>query len=1152
MPPILPRKRLRSDSPKPEPPPKKARNTHPRRSKESVFNALDTPPTVLRTLSQTKKFLEEGDDDSELSNSGSSDEEFEDVPLEGNKVTPGKNGQQGESEESEDEAWEDALGSKHHTKNIDEPEPIISGDLEFTLPDPTQQVDYSLKPDGKKGPSKIQRQIRNVTHCMHVQFLMWHNTIRNGWIQDQQVQKIMVDHLNTGCWKEIDRYWRDAGISHGHTRIVKGGWTKKIESDIKGTGVWKNSGKAGVQIFESPGGKSSGATPKSGSQPSSSKSKSKDARKSDRNQRDWGATSDRVEPNTPNLSAGDPLLRLMKYLSAFWKAKFRIVAPCLRKRGYLSPATLQAEIQVWKDGGSDPDAFGERVENIEAFRTMARKCHGSRDVGHQLFTALLRGLGIEARMVASLQPVGFGWSQTEEGKPKYLSNLRNLKGNVVNEAASDPTKGKDKLGAPSNGTKTVPIDLSDSDSDASDLSSAISVSSDSEVAKATTKRSPKARNYGDELPHPTYWTEAISNLTYTPIAVSCLPRVVVATSSMPEPLATFYCRGAAAEKAKQVFAYLVAYSSDGSAKDVTTRYLPHRQWPGKTKGFRMPIEKIPIHNKQGKVKRWEEWDWFKSVLRPYARQFGKRQPWDEVEDEGDLVPAKPAKPKDMDEEGGKETLQGYKNSTEYALERHLRREEAVNPGAKIVRHFVTGKGDKQKQEPVYFRKDVVVCKSTESWHKEGREVREGEQPLKYVPMRAVTVNRKREIEERQREEGGKVQQGLYSKAQTDWIIPDPIVDGKIPRNAFGNIDVYVPTMIPKGAIHIPLKGTARICKKLSIDYAEACTGFEFGKQRAVPILTGVVVAAENEDLVIDAWEADQEQKAAKEADKKEKLILGMWKKFFVGLRTVHRLRREYGDEAELPTPILNTPAEEDAKKSEWDTFKDHGDFEGGFLRDDQETSGGGGFVADDEAMAGGFFAPSQEEPSYIGEMTIDHGDAERLNQQSTPTTRTDHQAPRSLHSMHQNPPSEDGVEEDEDANADNQEEDGEEEDESDANEDLNTTSATLKKSLPARRPRPPKQSPHFKTRGRGTKHIPKTSASNLKTRKSITTASPPPQPERTVPKRKAATQSEKMVKSHFFADASAEDTDLTDKSVGTGRGRGRGRGRARGRAKKGL
>ena len=58
-------------------------------------------------------------------------------------------------------------------------------------------------------------------------------------------------------------------------------------------------------------------------------------------------------------------------------------------------------------------------------------------------------------------------------------------------------------------------------------------------------------------------------------------------------------------------------------------------------------------------------------------------------------------------------------------------------------------------------------------------------------------------------------------------------------------------MVPKGAVHIPLKNTVRICKRLGIDFAEAVTGFEFGKQRAVPVITGVVVAEEHEHAVTD-------------------------------------------------------------------------------------------------------------------------------------------------------------------------------------------------------------------------------------------------------------------------------------------------------------
>lgn len=120
--------------------------------------------------------------------------------------------------------------------------------------------------------------------------------------------------------------------------------------------------------------------------------------------------------------------------------------------------------------------------------------------------------------------------------------------------------------------------------------------------------------------------------------------------------------------------------------------------------------------------------------------------------------------------------------------------------------------------------------------------------MKMVPVRAVTLTRKREVEEAERD-GEKLKQGLYALHQTDWIIPPPIVNGVIPKNAFGNMDCYVSTMVPKGAVHIPLKSTVRICKRLGIDFAEAVTGFEFGKQRAVPVITGVVVAEEYKHAV---------------------------------------------------------------------------------------------------------------------------------------------------------------------------------------------------------------------------------------------------------------------------------------------------------------
>ncbi|KAF1913427.1 Rad4 transglutaminase-like domain-containing protein [Ampelomyces quisqualis] len=1149
MPPVLSRKRLPSDSPKPEPPPKRTRASNPsaRRSKESVFHTLDTAPRTKCTLSQTKAFLDQEDDDSELSEPESSEDEFENVPLNGPSQGKGKGNAEDDDdgEESVDDEWEDALGGQHHRKHDHGPAPVITGDIAVTL-SAAPKTAFETRPDGKKGASKIQRQIRSVTHCMHVQFLMFHNLIRNAWIQDKHVQKTLVEGLSAGCWHEIDRYWRDVGVPDGSSRAVAERRhalkpTATVTNNRKGT--WTESGKKGIQIYESPQSKRQVAHE---SRKKTRKSKAAEDPKSNRNARDWGAMSEPLEPDTPNISAGDPLMRLLRYLAAYWKSKFQITAPSLRKRGYLSPATLEAEVNAWKEHPSHPDTFGERITDIKAFREVAHRCQGSRDVGEQLFTALLRGLGIEARMVVSLQPVGFGFSQAEEGKAKNLDKLKDATRKPgPTSAKSTPAKGKLPQRAAKSGQKQL---LDDQDPEDSDLSSVISISSDTDEGKAV-KKSPKRKNYSEELPYPTYWTEAISRLTHTPISVSPFPRSLIASASSPDKLQDFYARGAAADKARQVLAYLIAFSSDGSAKDVTTRYLPKRQWPGRTKGFRMPIERIPIHNKRGKVKRWEEWDWFTSLMQSYARAHNKRQPWDEVEDEGDLMPAEPEKKKEMDEEGGKETLQGYKNSTEFVLERHLRREEALKPGAKVVRQFLSGKGDNEKSEPVYRRKDIVTCKTVESWHKEGREVKEGQQPLKFVPMRAVTVTRKREMEERERDEGVKPKQGLYSKEQTAWIIPPPIENGIIPRNAFNNIDVYVPTMVPRGAVHIPLKGTARICRKLNIEHAEACTGFDFGKQRAVPILTGVVVAVENEDTVIDAWEIEEAEKARKEAEKREKLVLSLWKKFLSGLRIVERMKAEYGEDVQLPAkeskPVPKAASKE--KTSEWEVFQNHTDFEGGFLREDGPPEGG--FVPEephhtqhDEEAGRGFFVASQEEPEH-SELTIDHGDKEA--EQRKRVAETSYQMPISLTSALQNPIDDADQEED---------------------NDIMDVDVGHSKLSEENTPKPPAR-PKTTTPSIRGRRAAKPKATPARQRKSLLsspdtlssedeTQPTPPASTRSAPKRKAAKKSEAEVKSHFFA-RSEDETDLTDltdraspkkeRKSGAGRGRGRGRGRGKGK-----
>ncbi|KAI9890000.1 MAG: hypothetical protein M1814_004618 [Vezdaea aestivalis] len=936
MPPFISKKRRRSPSPVTDPvstsTPKK-----PTRTKATTPKTAQPPPLVT-----IKDFISDSSS-STLSDVDSSD--FEEVlPPKSQTADSGTGGD--DDQENDEVDWEDAVPEPTPSG----PEP--SGELNLTL-DKTKRYALSNPLNDKRGPSKRERRIRNYTHCMHVQFLMFHNLIRNSWLCDQDLQEILVKSLPPGVKKEFEKWQVASGIIS----------TKSPKQEKQRAVATKN----GKQIRKQ--GPSSKNPPK---------------------QRDWGNHAERLEEGVPNLSRGDPLERFLNLLGPWWKKRFTVTAPGLRKQGYKTLETLEDQRLNFEKDPTDAEEYGERIVDIKALRKRAKVCHGSRDVGAQLYVALLRGLGFDARLVCNLQPLGFGWSKVEEAETSTANRHTDQRKQDeridpgqssdvdMEDAAPPPTQkpnAENKTQATKAKVNTRPKRKSRGDG-AKETPLELDSGSDSHISDVEENSNPikPSKLFDRDLAFPHYWIEVLSPITNKYFSVDPIVTSTIAGSA--DKLMPFEPRGAKADKAKQIMAYVVAFSSDGCAKDVTIRYLRKRLLPGRTKGFRYPTEKVPVYNRRGKVSRNEEYDWFKRLMGSYNRPQEKRTAADDIEDSTDLVPAQPATTKKSNEE----TLQGFKTSDIYVLERHLKREEALCAGAQHVKTFLAGKGDKAQPEKVFLRKDVLACKTSESWHKEGREVDPGEQPLKLVPMRAVTLNRKREIEQYEAE-GGKMMQGLYSRAQTDWIIPPPIVDGKIPRNAYGNMDCFVPSMVPQGAVHLPYRGLGRICKKLEIDYAEAVTGFEFGNQRAVPVIQGVIVAEENEDVLIEAWEAAEEAREQRERIKRAKQCLTLWKKFLVGLRIVERVRAEYGggdgkdEEKDEINPFTNQKIASrttkqsapiyhrtsgtkgtsmEANDAEDDLMCKKARSEGGFLRDDDDNEiRGGEFVVDhdpDEMM----------------------------------------------------------------------------------------------------------------------------------------------------------------------------------------------------------
>ena len=67
---------------------------------------------------------------------------------------------------------------------------------------------------------------------------------------------------------------------------------------------------------------------------------------------------------------------------------------------------------------------------------------GSRDFGAQLFTALLRSLGVETRLVFSFQPLGFNFGKLEDAH--RLDRRKDDLNRDLNEIAAQPAEKKSR------------------------------------------------------------------------------------------------------------------------------------------------------------------------------------------------------------------------------------------------------------------------------------------------------------------------------------------------------------------------------------------------------------------------------------------------------------------------------------------------------------------------------------------------------------------------------------------------------------------------------------------------------------------------------------------------------------------------------------
>lgn len=509
----------------------------------------------------------------------------------------------------------------------------------------------------------------------------------------------------------------------------------------------------------------------------------------------------------------------------------------------------------WKD---EVDALKE-IDDVEDlidfddFKSAAMSHNGSRDLGAQLFCALLRSVAVDARLTCSLQVLPFSGvakGQTpEKPKPQYFQ-------------------------APSQNYSSSPI--------------------------SGPRRAPgPPRKRIVDSPFPVFWVEVFSPATSTWIPLDPLVR-----NTINKPKTGF--EPPASDNLNSM-TYVLAFEDDGSAKDVTRRYT---QW------FNAKTRKQRVESTKGGDQWWEH------TMSFFQKAFTELR--DEIED-ADLVrrAATEAMPRNV---------QDFKGHPIYVLERHLRMNEVIQPRHEVGK-VTAGPSKNAKLESVFRRRDVHVCRTADAWYRRGRDVNEGEQPLK-----RVVPKRKRDAAPQLvndfEDEGEDAEEGmaLYAEYQTSFYQPPPVADGQIPRNAYGNLDIYVPSMIPTGAAHIRHPLAAQAAKVLDINFVEAVTGFEFKGRQGTAVIDGVVVEIGMCNAMVNVIEALESQASEEIEAQRSRIVLGMWKRWLTALRVREKVHRDYGDKQD-GQHSTNVPNDDDDINP--DEYEDAG---GGFMPEASESN----------------------------------------------------------------------------------------------------------------------------------------------------------------------------------------------------------------------
>ncbi|KAJ6766652.1 DNA REPAIR PROTEIN XP-C / RAD4 [Salix purpurea] len=249
--------------------------------------------------------------------------------------------------------------------------------------------------------------------------------------------------------------------------------------------------------------------------------------------------------------------------------------------------------------------------------------------------------------------------------------------------------------------------------------------------------------------------------------------------------------------------------------------------------------------------------------------------------------------------------QAYKNHSLYAIEKWLTKCQILHPKGPIL-GFCSG-------HPVYPRACVQTLRTKERWLREGLQVKAKELPAKVVKQSGKLKKVQFSEDNDYAETDSKGNNELYGMWQLEPLQLPHAVNGIVPKNERGQVDVWSEKCLPPGTVHLRLPRVFYVAKRLEIDYAPAMVGFEFRNGRSVPVFDGIVVCNEFKDAILEAYAEEEERRDAEEKKRNEAQAICRWYQLLSSIITRQRLNKSYGNGLlpQMPSNVQNTNSQSD-------------------------------------------------------------------------------------------------------------------------------------------------------------------------------------------------------------------------------------------------